>query len=439
MKKNLILATLVMSSLIMTQPIFVSATDISQNQTSVSSSDIQQYPTPVEPFIFADGFSLADDAVSLDDGYRVFTLAKGNYKVLTLSDGVVYKTSTATKTIPADEEFGLPEQTVTYNTLITDSVDNISTILANEPVVTAESSFKTVSNLEATLLFFNDDAATLDDAVFACKVADLGNYLVERQDEEAQIPVCNSTVSLVENLGNNSGKFKIDFELPIVNFAGVDYEDLALTLVVDSSTGICLNNQHSGSVEFELNNLNNRVYEYYIVSTYGYEYTGTFTVDFAESSDDDSLDVSTEAPNISFQGYPNKSIKAGTPVTMKMETSNVKSIMAFNGKTLGNGTYGKSFEFTVDRNGSYYYVATTALGQITEGELTIDFFEGEVTTDLSDPINSDLVNVTDTRLQQTGFGYNTWIYIGSGVLILAGASLLVFSRRKKEADVNDKQ
>lgn len=433
MRKKSILLMLFLSCALTVNPVFVSATD---STTNIEST---QYPSPPNSFIDATNFSLADDAVSLDDGYRVFTLAKGNYKVLTLSEGVIYKTSTATKTIPADEEFGLPKQTVTYNTLATDSVDNISTILANEPVIKAGSSFKTIINSDATLLFFKNDAATLDDVVFACKVADLGNYLVERQDEEAKTPTCKSTVSLVENLGNNSGKFKIDFELPVVNIAGVSYEDLALTLVVDDSTGICLNNQHSGSVEFELNNLNNRVYEYYIVSTYGYEYTGTFTVDFAESSDDDSLDISTEAPNVSFQGYPNGTIKAGTPVTMKMETSNVKSIMAFNGKTLGNGTYGKSFEFTVDRNGTYYYVATTALGQITEGELTIDFFEGEVTTDLSDPINSDLVNVTDTRLQQTGFGYNTWIFIGSGVLILAGASLLVFSRRKKEVDVNDKQ
>ena len=72
MKRKLVLMTLIVSSLLMTQPIFISATDTSQSPPSVSDSDISQYPTPVEPFIYADGFSLEDDAVSLDDGYRVW-------------------------------------------------------------------------------------------------------------------------------------------------------------------------------------------------------------------------------------------------------------------------------------------------------------------------------------------------------------------------------
>lgn len=391
-------------------------------------------PSKNTELVFSDSLG----ATTSEDDLAGFTLASGKYKVLTY-DGVVYGTKTVSATIPADEEFDLPAQEYTYETLVAyDNPNDLSTILEQEPIRSKGSYIKTLKNPEAYLLFFKYDASSVNDLKFACKIADLENYTTDRYEDDVVSLIsttAKSSVSLVEKIYDNNteycttGKFKVNFNLGEVKVNGVGEQELALCLVIDNGDNIDLSSKNSGEVEFIIKNLENKTYSYYIKSNNGNKYTGEFIVDFVKISEDDTIVTSNIVPDVTFSGQPSEKIYSGTKVTLNMNTSNIDSMMNFNGVILGNGAYGKSFDFTVTQNGTYAYSATTVDGKLSEGKFTVDFFEGVIGDDIKDPINSELTDAYGiSSLVQTGLEYSPILFVIAGLLILTGIIVLLSNR-----------
>lgn len=384
--------------------------------------------------------------ISSLDNLSVLQLVEGSYKILSYDGETVWGSSQATATLPADDELGLPEKEITYETLVsyTNPAD-LPTILANEPVREADSTFKTIINPEAYLLLFKADSQTADDLQFIVKIGDLEKYAVDKFSQEViskPSETATSSISLVEKIYDegteycSTAKFKVNFNLGNSTINGVATEEKALCLVIDDGTNIALNSLNSGEIEFELRNLTNKTYSYYIKSANSYEYAGSFIVDFVRISENDTVTISDITPDVSFSGQPSSSVKTGTGVNLTMHTSNVDSIMSFNGTILGNGVYGKHCDFTVTENGTYFYSASTAGGKLTEGYYTVDFFEDNTGDDLIDPINLALVaNDYDADLVQTGLGSIILLGVAT-ILTLLGSTILVL-KKKKGADIDE--
>lgn len=391
----------------------------------------------------SDGTKLVySDIFSLDTwhNYFMFELPEGSYKILSynVDDGNVYGTTSVVVDIPEDTEYGTPASSSTQKEVVayTNPAD-LETILNNEPVINMDNPFYvTCKNAEGYILVFNDNATDISGLKFVCKIDDLLDYSAERIDTYEELrpsDSATSSVSLVKKIYDDTNictraKFKVSFNLGTIKKDGVDTEEKAAALIVDNGiASISLNDLNSGEVNFNLINLENKEYSYYIVSENNFKYEGSFTVDFVskEEEDNEDLVISDIVPTVTFDGFPSDKVATGTAVTMKMNTSNVDSMMNFNGSVLGNSSYGKSFEFTVSRNGEYFYSASTLGGKTVEGTLVIDFFE-DVTEVVEDPINSDLVDINDgEKLEQTGFGYSLFFIILAIGLISVGSLVLI--------------
>ena len=387
-KKQVLLLIFGISALMFVQPMqtFATTPEIKEAvQISWKDYLFEGYPTPDFNFVNANGFSIEDNAVSKDDGYKGFTLAsnlEGSYKILSYDPetNLVYSSSVGTSKVEADEEFGIEAHSYNFNTLeANDDASRLGNILLSEPVRSANDYVKICNNKEGYVLFFEENTTSPDGVVFVCKIADLGSYLDDSEPRVHKSWSAKSEVTILDtNPTSGSATLKVDFNLGMCYQAGDYIAEDALSIVIDKKYNVSLGNKNEGSVTFELNGLENKVYDYYIVGSMGYDYVGSFEVDFVTAKDD-SMDTSVEQPIVVIDGLNSEKQSVGTPVTLKMSTSNVKSKMSVGGVLLGNGIYGKSYEFTVDHNGIYQYIATTALGQVTEGYFEVNFFEGTYT------------------------------------------------------------
>lgn len=176
-------------------------------------------------------------------------------------------------------------------------------------------------------------------------------------------------ITLYEKNSKDGGTFQLSFELGNEIINGVEEPAIAESLYIDElDFSLPLDNLNSWDTELELSGLKNQRYRYYIKSVQGFEYEGYFDVDFVKDK------KSEVKPKVTFKGYPSKKIIEGSKIVLTMNTDNVKSKMTFDGKTIGNGKKGKSFKFTVTKNGNYKYSAVSG-EKITKGVLKINFFE----------------------------------------------------------------
>ena len=173
-------------------------------------------------------------------------------------------------------------------------------------------------------------------------------------------------IEMIEQKNKNSAIFKLNYNLGNEIINNTETPALATKLVIpELNFEIELDNTNESEINFVLDNLENKTYEYYIESSTGQHYDGEFEVDFI---------IDEVVPVVTFTGIPNKKIFKGTKLVITMKTENTETEMFFNDKNISNGETGNSFNITITKNGNYKYTAKTETTKTT-GVLKITCFK----------------------------------------------------------------
>ena len=378
------------------------------------------------------------DAFAIDTGvgYFAFPLPKGSYKVLSYDSkkDLVYGRTVREVTW---EEFGKThigtESAIKGYSATTD----LSTILKNEPIVTAGTEFEfqylVSPDPDSYVLFFKSDAKTVDDLLYVCKVSELIKY--EEIEESTLKKSTNATSNLkFEKSEGNSGTFKLTFNLGNEYNGNKSVEAEAQGFHIPELNYFqYIENSNKSGVEVVLNNLENKTYSYYIESVNGFKYEGTFKVDFAtvDTSFEDELaeekafdKIPDRKPKVKVTGFPKKKVLRGSSVTLTLN-SDIASNFNFNGTSLNGDKKVKSAKFEVSENGNYSYSVNTGK-QVLNGTVEIDFFDDMIPSE--DAVNKKLDTTGtdssssggDLKLAQTGIESNSGMYL----LLIAGVGVL---------------
>ncbi len=194
----------------------------------------------------------------------------------------------------------------------------------------------------------------------------------------------------------NSAKFKLTYDLGAWTMLGLAIDEQAKYLSI-AGRKIKLKGNAHGQAEFTLDGLWNQTYSYTIVTERGNKYKGKLKVDFVKEKEDPVMSDAPDnvLPNVEISGYPSGTVMTGTPVQMTFWMPEVDCVVNLNGKTLGDGSYGRSFTYTVTQNGDYPYTVITKYGKMRQGVLQISFFKDA--TDVT-----DVIGVTDPSGSTTG-------------------------------------
>lgn len=286
-------------------------------------------------------------------------------------------------------------------------------------------------------LIFKKDATSISDLLYKVSFEDVlankysGTDIPPTYDNSTPVGEPTIDVKLKEKLkadGNlvSGGKYKVNFTLPQVKLTdGSIVDDNALYYSISERSYTQSISGKSGSFDFSFLTLTNGTYTL-VIKTEAYQtYSVNFTVDYVEDYPADEPDDNQEVPKITFSSFPDGEHFDGEAVKMTMSTSNVRTVMTFNGTSLANGSYTNSAEFTISSNGTYHCVAVSAAGKVAETDLVVDFFKPVKQKPVTDTTDEELVDEDSGRLSQTGFGYNTVLYIFAILLICIGAFLLL--------------
>lgn len=195
----------------------------------------------------------------------------------------------------------------------------------------------------------------------------------------------------------NSAKFKLTYDLGAWSMLGLAIDEQAKSLRINGGRIKLKGNDH-GQAEFTLDGLRNQTYSYTIVTEKGNKYKGKLKVDFVKEKEDPAMSDAPDnvLPNVEISGYPSGTVMTGTPVQMTFRMPEVDCVVNLNGKTLGDGSYGRSFTFTVTQNGDYPYTVITKYGKMRQGVLQIFFFND--VNDVNDSSDSTTGSTDDATI-----------------------------------------
>ena len=383
--------------------------------------------------------------------YKVWNLPSGSYKVLSYSPA--NNTLYGTELVEKKDELGTYSERVLK--AYTNAVD-LATVLAHEGVSSKDGNgYYTCTDMDAYALFFKDNARSVDDLLFVCKLSDLSKYAADKSADDGgnASSSAKSSISLVSKLSGDGteARLKLTYNLGTVL---VDNEK-----VVEKAGILYFNNQEfsladtNGVYEFTVENLTNKVYAYEIESLNGYKYKGSFKADFVSSSsgsgasDDDIASdkafekIPNRKPKVKITGIPKKPVLRGIPVTLTLKTD-IAGTLVFNGDVITGDSSKKVFKFEVAENGIYPYSVSTGKKTV-DSTIEIKFFDNSATvadaTDLKLDTTGIGKNVSDIKLAQTGIESNRAVHI---IFILTGlgvvtAFIAYITHRKKGVNIDE--
>ena len=380
--------------------------------------------------------------------YKVWNLPSGSYKVLSYSPAK--NTLYGTEYLEKKDEFGTYKERVikSYPT-----VTDLSAVLDSEGVSSGDGDgYYTCTDTDGYALFFKDNAESIDDLLFVCKVTDLSKYATKNTETSHgnKSKTAKSDISLISKL-NSSGteaKLKLTYNLGAVSINNEKVVEKGGVLFFNGTEFSIADT--NGVFEFTATGLTNKTYTYEVESLNGFRYKDTFKVDFitSDNSSDSFEDELAEEkafdkipdrePKVKITGFPKKSTQRGIPVTLTL-TSDITCNVNFNGRIL-NDEKAKKIKFDVSENGSYFYTVNTGK-RVVNKVLEINFFDD--TMPVADAVNAKLdttginTSTSDIKLAQTGIESNRPIFI---LAILAGSGVLmalVFITRKKGAKTDE--
>ena len=380
--------------------------------------------------------------------YKVWNLPSGSYKVLSYSP--TKNTLYGTEYLEKKDEFGAYKERVikSYPT-----VTDLSAVLDSEGVSSGDGDgYYTCTDTDGYALFFKDNAESIDDLLFVCKVTDLSKYATKNTETSHgnKSKTAKSDISLISKL-NSSGteaKLKLTYNLGAVSINNEKVVEKGGVLFFNGTEFSIADT--NGVFEFTATGLTNKTYTYEVESLNGFRYKGTFKVDFitSDNSSDSFEDELAEEkafdkipdrePKVKITGFPKKSTQRGIPVTLTLN-SDIACDVNFNGRIL-NDEKAKTVKFDVSENGSYSYTVNTGK-RVVNKVLEINFFDD--TIPVADAVNAKLdttginTSTSDIKLAQTGIESNRPIFI---LAILAGTGVLmalVFITRKKGAKTDE--
>lgn len=327
--------------------------------------------------------------------------------------------------------------------------------------------FATIASDTSYILIFKGNATKLSDALYIVKYTDTLGYTnsfsdnedeevkdedsSNKDDEDGEIKDEDSSNKDDEGGGSSSkddyseinGKSTLVAETvnEIISDGGsVHGANVKLTWNIDSSfkddyaafifidgDRYDINEKLDSSYTLTLTELINKDYKILVETIMGVDVYCNYTVDFCKD-EVNTYDPNEKAIKVTFSGFPEGNVMLGDTVTLKM-TTNIPTVMNFNGEILGNGEYGTSFEFTVSENDNYHYSVSSKSGNSKSGYLDIDFFKDF--DEIDDPINNDLIDSNEdsgNTLAKTGINFNINIVL-IGVLLL-GVGIFVLSRNR---------
>lgn len=304
-----------------------------------------------------------------------------------------------------------------------------------------------------------EDSEAVNNLLFVTSVEDSVHYVKSRDEEieDGKVPEFEnkSTMSVSSKpvIEDDGSVYNVDvvFDFEIIdtlNYASPDFDNFfdgwdvertnkATSLVIkkddhvvkiQSLTKDAIDGIKKGSVTVSLNN-GNGIYTYELytcLSGLGNASTnlvGSFELTSFKSANTEVTENDLAKATVNFSGQPNEAYD-GDSVTFQMNTDK-KCKMEFNGVVLANDEYATSSDVSITSNGTYHYIAITEQGVKTEGDLEINFFKERGNTQVSDPLDTDLVSAkTDESLSQTGI-YQIWLIILAVVFCGIGIALIL--------------
>lgn len=370
-KKLLLVLLLVVCLVVQALPVTLSATSM--------EDQVKALPKPGADDLLISWSGLRE----LDDGSYEFIpegdfLYLSNYvencKVLEFqpSTGEFWYTVIEVTEVP-----GYGDEMMPMESRVDKSTDNPNAVLSTMALTDRGYSITVDNDMDAYLIFLPSDATSLSDAMYACKVPDLLNHVYNPYKKDTGKELNNKvSVTLLEKLTYSDrvtgARYRFDYDLEGYASDGVIREEHGLRIIVDSIDYAinCTESSKKGSVEFVISNLMNQEYTAYLVTDGGNKYYTTFVVDFADTESRDAYDGSWEKPVVTFDGLPDANSGAvSSPLLVTMH-SDIPAIMVFNGATVTSG-YQTEAEITIPYNGTFYYSATTPVGQQTNGSIEV--------------------------------------------------------------------
>lgn len=289
----------------------------------------------------------------------------------------------ATKKFSTWAEVWLEDEGVEYSNDVMVEKDSFESALKDAVGVRNGWSIYTPTSDTTYILIFKEDATKMSDVLYTCKYnnvmshADIPTGNTEdnnTSDESKNYLKVDSVEKIVNEDGSCHGAiFKLSWNIDpkSLDFSN-DYIN-GFALDGQALTKITKNNKLKDSCEVKISALDNGTHTITICTKYDYQLDCKYKVDFCKAADTAVVPDKVKL-EVSFSGYPKSDVYTGEEVTLKMNTT-VDSSMLFDGIILGDGEYGKSFEFTVTENGTYTYSAESKGNTIVEDRLTIDFFK----------------------------------------------------------------
>lgn len=436
MRKKLY-SLMLLVALVLTQVVCVSAADVT------SEADLENLPQPPGSVIYS--FGLETDITGArqfnpDSSGRVgLSNAAGNYKVLTYvpSTGEFwYDWTDAIEIQPIDPSQG----SITTEVSAWDFSYSMSEALAKVKTTYVGDFFDTFVGHGAYVIFFQENAKTLYDAVFACKSDNLLWYVFDPAsqgvDYDGHFLVNDLEIHLLEKVsaGNGviGGKYSVKYNIDGYVEGGKLYPDFAQVIDVDGlevSIQCPINSTH-GEEEFVLSGISNGEYMAYITTMSGRVYSRAFNVDYitgsaeapSQSEQESAFTGPYTAPVVSFDGIPSGANSVSGSLTFRVKTD-IPAQLVFDG--IDYPGYVTENEVTVGSNGSYYYTVISEAGKQTSGFVSITCFAdglGEVGESLF--TESLSLATAGTNLVQTGEEKDT---SGSNPVVIALAVIAVVS------------
>lgn len=327
---------------------------------------------------------------------------------------------------------------VEYPCIVSQSTNSLQAALAGSETLIKTDRFDSYVS-GAYVLFFDASATSLSDVKYCVSSEELLNHYepdkisyVDSGENKFVVTVVEKRPS-VEN--PTSATFRLDYELNKGDeFYGKYREEKLSKIFVDTLNCIYVEpaeRKVQGSIEFTFDTLVNGEYNIDIYTDMGNTYKTSFVIDFGTGVSNmfDKYTGSYDAPVVSFEGLP----ASGTtgllePMTIKVLTD-IPAQLTFDGDL--HDKYTTSTEVVLSGNGEYRYIAVSEVGQVTEGVLTVDFFD----PNMSIAIPGYGLDMDRLSLVQTGDdGTSLYSVIGIvglvGICVVLGGAVLVKRRNR---------
>lgn len=295
-------------------------------------------------------------------------------------------------------------------------------------------SFIIPNDMSAYLLVFRDNVSvhSINDALYACKVSDLTKYVIDEKEFNVVNPGTSGAISvtLIDKIIKDAkvvgARYRCDYKIGTCEIYGKTYNENPTFLYVNTINRVEVKDK-VGSVEFEIPEAYNMEYTAYIETDMGSKYSTKFVVDFVDDLQFEPSSLSDAKPVVEFEGIPTDGSKLSEPLQLTMKTLNVPSRMYINGSEIST-MYCNSCEVTITENGRYSYSAVTELGVVTDGFITIDCMESDVS------MSSFGLNKVDSSLVQTGFDVTrspvVYIFVAVAVILIGTGAVVVYKSKR---------